>query len=315
MHQIEHGLLIPTHIDARDRAGRVAIGAGTETDDAGGGHEGEMWRGNVNLLRTSPHADVPTGARTFVRSNVRTFMRSHVRRMPILFPRRTPPASLITFILAEAEVERVPPELARHPKLLVRSKKRRRPVDQLLLDQAVDHDAMRALADGDRRGRPDIAHFWLLLVMDSLVAKRKAARVLVHTRHDELIRVRPDARLPRSQPKTYQLFEDLLRQGEVPLGAPLLSLERGRSLVSVVREESKGARVLMDVGGERARAGRFEALARAGDVTIVTGGFPRGAYRQAKPEWFDHVLRVADEELTVWSAMVPVLAGFEDANL
>lgn len=234
---------------------------------------------------------------------------------PTLIPARRLPLPLITFILAEAEVERVPPELAKHPKLLVRSKKRRRPVEQLVLDQAVDHDAMRGLADGDRRGRPDIAHFWLLLVMDSLVARRGLARVLIHTRHDELVRVRPDARLPRSQPRMYQLFEDLLRQGEVPLGAPLLTLERGRTLESVVREEAKGACVLMDVGGELARAARFEALARAGDVTLVTGGFPRGAYRQAKREWFDHVLRVADEELTVWSAMVPVLAGCEDANL
>ena len=44
----------------------------------------------------------------------------------------------------------------------------------------------------------------------------------------------------------------------------------------------------------------------------MTGGFPRGAFRQAKASWFDRVVRVADEELTVWSAMVPVLAGLED---
>lgn len=223
--------------------------------------------------------------------------------------------ALITFILAEAEVELVPAPLQRHPKLVARGKKRRRAPGHLLLDQAADHEAMRSLEDGDRRGRPDIAHVWLLLVMDGLVARRGLARVLVHTRNDELVRVRPDARLPRSQAKCYQLFEDLLRQGEVPLGNPLLKLERGRSLESVVREEATGTRVLMDVGGESGRAARFADLARQGDLTVVTGGFPRGSFRQARREWFDHVIRVADEELTVWSAMVPVLAGSEDGAL
>lgn len=222
---------------------------------------------------------------------------------------------MITFLLAEAEVELMPRELQRHPKVLARAKKRRRAAEHLLLDQAADREAMRDLPDGDRRGRPDIAHVWSLLVMDSLVARKGQARALVHTRNDELVRVRADARLPRSQPKLYQVLEDLLRQGEVPMGAPVLTLERGRTLESVVREEARGAKVLLDVGGELGRAARFAELARAGDLTVVTGGFPRGSYRQAKREWFDRVVRVADEELTVWSAMVPVLAGCEDALL
>jgi rRNA small subunit pseudouridine methyltransferase Nep1 len=222
---------------------------------------------------------------------------------------------VITFVLAEAEVERVPRELHDDVHVVARAKKRRRAPARLLLDQAVDHEAMRALPDGDRRGRPDIAHFWALLVMDGLLARRGQARALVHTRHDELIRMRPDARLPRSQPKFYALLEDLLRQGEVPLGKPLLTLERGWPLERVLKEEARGARVLMDAGGEIGRAARFADLARAGDLTIVTGGFPRGGFRQARREWFDHVLRVADEELTVWSAMVPAIAGAEDAIL
>jgi rRNA pseudouridine-1189 N-methylase Emg1 (Nep1/Mra1 family) len=96
----------------------------------------------------------------------------------------------------------------------------------------------------------------------------------------------------------------------------LLTLERGRDLASVLKEEARGTRILMDVGGELGRAARFTELARsAPDITIVTGGFPRGSFRQAKREDFDHVIRVADEELTVWSALAPVLAGVEDAVL
>lgn len=221
---------------------------------------------------------------------------------------------MITFLLAEAELERMPRELWKHPKVVTRAKKRRREAADLLLDQAADHEAMRTLPEGDRRGRPDIAQIWALLVMDSLVARHGQARALIHTRHDELIRIRPDARLPRNQAKTYQILEDLLRQGEVPLGKPILTMERNRTLESVVAELS-GTKVLLDVGGEVARAARFSEFAKAGDLSIVMGGFPRGTFRQAKPAWFDHVVRVADAELTVWSALVPVLAGCEDALL
>jgi len=223
---------------------------------------------------------------------------------------------VITFLLAEAELELMPPELQRAPGVVARAKKRRRPAEQLLLDQALDHKAMKDLPDGDRRGRPDIAHFWLMLVLDSLATKHGQARALIHTRHDELIRPRADLRIMRNQVKFVILMEDLLRQGQVPQSNPLLTLERGRDLASVLKEEARGTRILMDVGGELGRAARFTELARsAPDITIVTGGFPRGSFRQAKREDFEHVIRVADEELTVWSALAPVLAGVEDAVL
>ena len=108
---------------------------------------------------------------------------------------------MITLLLAEAEIELVPVELQKDPNVLARSKKRRRAAQHLLLDQAIDHEAMAQLADGDRRGRPDIAHMWMLLALDSLLSRREQLRVLMHTRHDELIRVSEKTRIMRSQPK------------------------------------------------------------------------------------------------------------------
>lgn len=221
---------------------------------------------------------------------------------------------MITFILAEAELELVPEEIQAHPHVLARARRRRRAPEHLLLDQASDHKAMRELPEGDRRGRPDILHLCLLLVQDSPLNKRGLARVLVHTRRNELIRVRQDARLPRSQSKFYQLCEDLLRQGSVPRDDPLLTLEWDRDLASIV-DEAPAPRVLLDEGGAPARSPFFADLARQGDLTVVLGAFPRGSYRQARGEWFDHAASVAAEPLSAWSALVPVLAGVEDAFL
>lgn len=219
----------------------------------------------------------------------------------------------VTLLLAESGLELMPPELARHPKVVARAKQRKRAPEQLVLDQAHDHDAMRALPDAGRRGRPDIVHFFLLLAQDSLLNQRGRLRVLVHTRDDGLVRVRPDTRIMRNQAKFVQLAEDLLRQGQVPLEDPLLTLERGRSLASVL-DECPRPWVLLDEAGALARSSRFEALARRhDDLTVVLGGFARGDFAQVDRTRFDHVVRVADEALSAWTALVPVLAGLEDA--
>lgn len=223
---------------------------------------------------------------------------------------------MLTILLAESELELVPEALWKEPSVAARAKKRRREPRHLLLDQAADHKAMRLLPEGDRRGRPDIAHVVTLLVQDSPLTARGETRLLLHTRHDELVHVRPDTRIMRNQAKFYTLLEDLLRQGRVPLDDPLLTLEKGRPLASVLAREAKGHRVLLDESGAPARSAAFARLARAhADLTVVLGGFPKGAWRAVDPAGFDEVLRVHDAPVSAWTALVPVLAGLEDARL
>jgi len=215
---------------------------------------------------------------------------------------------MITFILADAQLELIPEKLLAAPSVKRRARERRREAAHLLLDQAVDHRAMRDLPDGDRRGRPDIVHFALLMLQDSPIEKR----VLIHTCGDALVRVRADLRPPRSQPKFYQLCEDLLRQGKVPADRePLMTVETDWHLWKVLAAEAKGPIVLLDEAGELARTPAFAELARANsDITVVVGAFPRGPWRE-KPK-VDRTVRVGDKPVPLWSALVPVLAGFED---
>ena len=222
---------------------------------------------------------------------------------------------MITFVLAESELELMPPSLHGDPVVQARARKRKRAPEHLVLDQALDHKAMKRLDEGDRRGRPDLAHVFLLLLQDSPLNARGQLRVLVHTRHDGLIRVKPETRIMRNQAKFVQLMEDLLRQGVVPMDNPLLTLEHGWPLARVLHE-CAGPKVLLDEAGPLARTPRFAELARThDDITFVLGGFPRGAYRQVTAQEVDYTVRVADEPLSMWSALVPVLAGCEDAML
>lgn len=235
----------------------------------------------------------------------------HLRRC--LYAQLRARATVLTFILGECALELVPPGLHAAPSVKRRARERRRAPEHLLLDQAVDHKAMQALPDGARRGRPDIVHLLTLLVQDSPLASRKLTRVLWHTQQDALVRVRADLRPPRAQATFYKMCEDLLRQGEVPLGKPLLKLERGRTLADTLAKEAKGPVVLLAQEGARARPADLAALAKEGDVTFVLGAFAHGDWR-ARPA-ADHVLRVADGPIAAASALVPVLAGCEDALL
>jgi rRNA small subunit pseudouridine methyltransferase Nep1 len=250
--------------------------------------------------------------RAIDRAFARTLARENERLRVGMFMRawRLPP-SLITFVLADAQLELVPPELHGASSVKRRARERRRAPAELLLDQAADHRAMRELPEGDRRGRPDIVHFALLLLQDAPWEKR----VLIHTGRDELIRVRADLRPPRSQAKFYQLCEDLLRQGKVPIDrTPLMTLEPDWHLWKVLAAEAKGPVVMLDEAGELARSGDFARMASATpDLTIVAGAFPRGAWRE-RPK-VDRVVRVGDKPLPLWNALVPVLAGIEDAAL
>lgn len=217
---------------------------------------------------------------------------------------------MITFVLADAQIELVPAELHGASSVKRRARERRRPQEHLLLDQAMDHRAMVGLAGHDRRGRPDIAHFALLLIQDSPLREK---RVLIHTRDDALVTVRPDMRPPRSQARFYQLCEDLLRQGAVPEKGPLMTLERGVTLSAALAREARGPVVMLDEAGEPARSAEFARVAREhADVTLVLGAFPRGAWRERPAA--AHVWRVSDAPVPAWSALVPALAGFEDAQ-
>lgn len=222
-------------------------------------------------------------------------------------------ACMLTFVFGECALELVPPELLAAPSVKRRARERRRPPAQLLLDQASDHASMKDLPDGKRRGRPDIVHLLTLLVQDSPLTARRLTRVMWHTKDDALVRVRPDLRPPRAQHTFYKMCEDLLRQGVVPSTQPLLTLERDRTLEGILAKEARGPVVLLAEGGEAMRSPEFAALARAGDVTFVLGGFAHGDWR-ARPR-ADRVVSVAEGPLTAASALVPVLGGCEDALL
>lgn len=218
----------------------------------------------------------------------------------------------LQLVLAEAEVEPVPDRIRDHPQVRAVADDRGKDPARCLLDASDHHDALSDLPEGARRGRPDIAHFCLLLALDSPLNQAGDLRVRVHCRGENAIDVDPETRLIRHYPRFRGLLEQLLQEGQVPAGRdpPLLDLSRETPLEEVLAEAPDPVLVLDSAG----RPGSPAGLAREvgdGDATVVVGGFPKGDYHLDVDEAADEVVALGEEPLMAWTTVGEVLAHVE----
>lgn len=216
-------------------------------------------------------------------------------------------------VLAEAEVEPVPEAVRDHPQVRAVAKERGRDPGELVLDASHHHDALEELPDGEGRGRPDIAHFCMLLALDSPLNQAGDLVTRVHCRGDRVIRLDPETRLIRHYPRFLGLLSQLFQEGAVPTGRdpPLLDLETGASLEAVL-SESPDPVVVLDPDGEASSPRAAAKELGEGDATLVVGGFPKGTYRADVAAEADAVLALGEEPLMAWTAVSEVLAHAEE---
>ncbi len=217
---------------------------------------------------------------------------------------------MLHVVLAGAEVELAPEEIAGHPAVRATAKDQNRKGSEVLLDQNLHWTAIKQLPDGERRGRPDILHYCLLVLLESPLNKQGQLKVLVHTRHGELIHIRPDTRLPRGEARFQGLLSKVLRDGASQDKQPLLWSD-GVVKPSEVLGFCKGPIVRLDEGGTAMTPAELAAKAQAngGDLTVILGAFPAGdfppAWRAAAPE----AASIFPQALNAWAVAGEVVAA------
>ena len=223
---------------------------------------------------------------------------------------------VLTLILAEAELELVPESIKMHPQVQRAAQSRDRRAVRTLLDASLHHEAMRALPEHERRGRPDLVHFALLLALDSALNQADQLRVVVHTRHDQRLAVHPDTRLMRNYPRFVGLVEKLFREGATPRDDPLLVLEDGWPLPKVLEHHRTGPVVCFSEHGTPVEPGAYLAqkAAASEDLTVVLGAFPHGDFHLPPPSFADEVVGLGGSALSVWTVEMEVLAHWERAR-
>lgn len=226
---------------------------------------------------------------------------------------------MLHLVLAEAEIEMMPRELRGHLAVGKHAQREGKDPSRILLDTNYHYQAMRKLPEGERRGRPDIAHTCLVLAQDSIANLEGQLRVWIHTRNDDLITVAPDTRIMRAQHRFTGLVENLFRDGRAPADPkekPLLTLEKRVSLADVVKRT--GAKVVLgfDEKGERGSVAKKLEDAKASgadDVAVVIGAFPHGQFH-TKLDFCTAVLRLHDKPLSAWTVATHVIDAYERVN-
>ncbi len=215
---------------------------------------------------------------------------------------------MLTLVLADAELELVPPNVAGHPAVRTSAKKRGRSPGAILLDSSLHHAALKAFPEGERRGRPDIAHLFVLLCLDSVLNAQGQLRTIVHTRNDDVLRFAPETRIPKNYPRFVGLMEDLFQRGAVPEDRPLIRLERAKSLESLLAEWPAPKWAFRE-GGEPVNLWTEFAKVE-GDLVAVVGGFPHGDFRSPVADLCDRVVSIHEEPLRAWTVTSEILVAY-----
>lgn len=216
---------------------------------------------------------------------------------------------MLHVVLAGAEVELAPEDIAGHPAVRATAKDLNRKPTEVLLDQNAHWAAIKQLPDGERRGRPDILHYTLLVLLESPLNKEGRLQVLVHTRNGELVRIRPDTRLPRGEARFQGLLSKVLRDGASQDKQPLLWSD-GVVPPADVLALCKGPVVRLDEGGAALTPAQLVQRAEGGDLTLVLGAFPSGDFSGDWKRAAPHAVAVFPQALNAWAVAGEAVAAF-----
>ncbi len=217
---------------------------------------------------------------------------------------------MLTLVLADAELELVPPKLRGHPAVRASARKRGKPVESILLDSSLHHPALRRFEDGERRGRPDIAHVVLVLALDSILNLEGGLRVFVHTRNDDAIQFAPGTRIPKNYTRFVGLMEDLFAKGMVPEEEPLIRMDRGVPLGQLLARVGGEAWAFEEGGEPVDLAAEFSR--HGGDLAAVVGGFPHGGFRSPVTTLCKRVVSLHAKPLKAWTVASEILVAFRN---
>ncbi len=219
---------------------------------------------------------------------------------------------MLHLILADAELETVPREIASHRTFMWQARRRGRRPTELVLDSNLHHAAMRGLKDADRRGRPDIAHICLLLALDSPLNREGLLRLHVHTRHNKLITIDPATRLPPAYNRFIGLMEHLFLAGAAPPEEPLLRLEDA-SLKEIIAQIKPTRVVSFSERGEKKLFSElFAGTSKSDDTCVVVGGFPHGDFISNVRELSDAIVCIDSDLLLAPTVATRAIHAYEE---
>ena len=218
---------------------------------------------------------------------------------------------MLTLVLADTELERVPAAIQHHPSVRASARRRGKSPTSVLLDSSFHHAALEKVPEGERRGRPDIAHITLVVALDSILNLEGGLRLFIHTRNDEVIQFAPETRIPKNYTRFLGLMEDLFQKGEVPEENPLIRVDHQTTLAQLLSKLGGEAWAFAD-GGDPIDL--RTAFPRDRDLVVVIGGFPHGGFRSPVAALCKRVVAIHTKPLKAWTVAAEILLAYRLAQ-
>jgi len=213
----------------------------------------------------------------------------------------------LSMVLVESALQRVPDEIRLHHQIKQFARKRGRSPDEVLLDRAFHHTAMKQLSRSrhdplpEKMGRPDIVHTSLLQVLETPLNWENRLSVFVHTQEDQLITINPKIRLPKNYTRFIGLMEQLFTEKKVPPdGEALLRMEH-LTLKQFIEKRSPSKIIgFSRTGNPELLRNVADSAAKAQSPMILIGAFPRGHFTEITRRLLDEIYSVDKHMLDTW---------------
>lgn len=218
---------------------------------------------------------------------------------------------MLSIIIADSELELVPRKLANYPLIKKLAKRKGKKPWEMILDSSKHHPVMKGLKGWRRRGRPDIIHICLLNALDMPLCREGLLKIYVHTRHNKVVYINPNARLPRNYDRFIGLFEQLFKEGRVPPNAkePLLEIKNG-SLNDLIKEINPEIVLVFSENGGKIDLCGFFRENKDKHILAIIGGFPHGDYISNVYSEADRIVKIYNNTLCAWTVLNLVISAY-----
>lgn len=211
-----------------------------------------------------------------------------------------------TIVIADAEIEALPRDKAHGAKLRAISETVYGQGD-IILDQWLHADIIKYMPGGNRRGRPDIVHHALSLLLGSLAYRRGLIDVMVHTRNDDLISFDKNVDLPQNYFQFLHMMGQLHADGQVGCGDCKITIESVSGLKEVLERAEADINIAMTPHGEQKGLEGLLPGFKTQKACIIFGGFPEGEYRSPAYDLADITVSLGPEWLNINSVTAEIL--------
>ena len=221
---------------------------------------------------------------------------------------------MLRIIFLETSLELIPKEILEHPAVVKDAKRRKKHPTKILLDDSKHHSAMQKLKNRWKRGRPDIAHYCLLSLLDSKIDKMD---IYIHTINNELIWINRKTRLPRNYNRFIGLMENLFEKKAIKAGDEILMEIKNCSISDLLF--STDTVVLMTEHGNKNERDLKNLIRNDENLTVCIGGFPHGNFSEEVLQLMEKVgakfVSLGNESLTSLYVTNRVICIYENERI